>query len=338
MNHESTGPAGGPSRDQEQYDAAVVGGGAAGLSAALMLGRALRRVAVIDAGQPRNAPADRMHAFLGHDGLPPSELLEKGRQEILNYGVDVVRDRVVNIQRDSESHGMSFTVSLNAGSPVSARRILIAAGARDELPDIPGITNVWGRDVHICPYCHGYEVRNTALGVIATGDHSVTYALLIRNWTPDLVFFEHERGPSSSEEIQRLDAMGIRRVAGRVTRLVVEGGRLAALELESGVRVERSAVFLGSHLVPHLSFARSLELSIKETPQGSVIDVDPQGRTSVPGVWAAGNVANPSLQVVGAAAAGNVAGGAINMDLIMEDVERRVAEAREQQTQVVVAP
>lgn len=324
--------------NEDQYDVAVVGGGAAGLSAALMLGRALRRVIVIDAGAPRNAPAEHMHAFLGHDGLPPSELLEKGRAEIQSYGVEVVQDSVISIQqRESHSHGKSFTLSLDNVAPVSARRLLIATGARDALPDIPGLAEVWGRDVHICPYCHGYEVRNTPLGVIATGEHSVPYALMIRNWTPDLVFFEDQRGPSSAEEIEQLDAMEIRRVPGKISRLVLEDNRLAGVELETGEIIDRSAIFLGSQLAPDLSFARDLGLAMKETPQGTVIEVDPQGRTSVPGVWAAGNVANPSLQVVGAAAAGNIAGGAINMDLIMEDVGRRVADARTSRSSVVNA-
>src|SRR5690242_19410688 len=150
------------------YDVAIVGGGAAGLSAALVLGRARRRVVVIDAGEPRNAPAAHMHGFLSRDGMAPHELLRLGRDEAAGYGVEFVSARVASIE-------LGFTLLLKDGRSLEARRLLIAAGATDELPAIAGVEERWGRDFLHCPYCHGWEVRDQALGVIATGAGSTDY-------------------------------------------------------------------------------------------------------------------------------------------------------------------
>ncbi len=162
----------------------VVGGGAAGLSAALVLGRARRRVAVVDAGSPRNAPAAHMQGFLSRDGMPPGDLLAAGRAEVRGYGVEIVEDRVVGI-------AAGFTVRLAGGGVLEARRILLATGVRDELPDIAGVRERWGRDLLHCPYCHGWEVRDQPLGVLGTRPDAVGHALLVRQWSDDVVFFAH---------------------------------------------------------------------------------------------------------------------------------------------------
>jgi thioredoxin reductase len=309
---------------RDSCDVVIVGGGAAGLSAAMALGRALRRVVVVDAGQPRNAPASHMHGFLGHDGLSPALLLEKGRAEVASYGVALRQDSAIHIARRDDVESVAFTLTLQSGAKLEARRVLIATGAKDRLPDIPGLAEVWGKDVHVCPYCHGYEVRNAPLAVIATGDHSSMYALMIRNWSSDLFYFDHEHRPLTEEEQGQFDAMGIRRVQGTIRRIVVDDGRLTAIEMEDGARFDRSAVFMGTTLTANASLLQPLGVATHHSGHGTVIEVDQQGKTSVPGIWAAGNVTNPSLQVVGAAAAGAAAAGGINMDLIMEEVNRKV--------------
>src|SRR5258705_1857624 len=187
--------------DADAYDVVVIGGGAAGLSAALVLGRARRRVAVVDAGAPRNAPTTHMQGFLSRDGMPPQELLAAGREEILGYGVEFVEDRVVEIEP-------GFTLRLAGGNVLEARRLLIATGVHDELPDIAGARERWGRDFLHCPYCHGWEVRDQSIAVLATQKGSVQHAHLLRQWSDDVIFMTHTETVSSADRSQ-LDARGI---------------------------------------------------------------------------------------------------------------------------------
>jgi thioredoxin reductase len=298
--------------DAQPYDVVVIGGGAAGLSAALVLGRARRRVAVIDAGAPRNAPAAHMHGFLSRDGMPPAELLAVGRDEVARYGVEVVHDRVLGFEP-------GFTARLAGGGSLLARRVLLASGASDELPDIHGVRERWGRDLLHCPYCHGWEVRGEPLGVLGTIAGSVEHALLVRQWSDDVVFFAHTYD-LVADETDRLEARGIRIEPGTVARLVVDGDRLRGVELGDGRVIERAAVFVRPGNVAHDDgLARALGCAVDD--RGFVV-VDAGGRTSTPGVWAAGNVVDPRLQVIAAAGAANVAAIAINADLVEDDVTR----------------
>ena len=292
---------------ENSYDVLVVGGGAAGLNAALMLGRARRRVAVVDARAPRNAPAEHMHGFLSRDGLPPSDLLEIGRAELDGYGVDLLEDSVTRLEP-------GFTAGLASGRELTARRVLVATGVHDDLPDLPGLRESWGTDAVTCPYCHGYEVRDQPLGVLGTEPMSVEHALLVRQWSPDVVYFAHTAPPSEADR-ERLDARGIRVVDGVVTAVRREGGRLTGIELGDRF-VPRTALFLRTVTVPHDELLRGLGYV-----EGAV---DPSGKTSVPGVWAAGNVVDARATVIIAAAQGAAAAGALNHDLVTEDVERAV--------------
>src|SRR3954464_14810744 len=200
--------------EPETYEVAIVGGGAAGLSAALVLGRARRRVIVIDAGAPRNAPAAHMQGFLSRDGMPPADLLRAARAEVRRYGVGIVEDRVA-------AAAPGFALRLAGGRTVEARHVLLATGAVDELPDVLGARERWGRDLLHCPYCHGWEVRDRPLGVLGTGPGSVEHAHLLRQWSGDVVFFAHT--PELREvEREQLEARGIRVVDGEVRLLVVE--------------------------------------------------------------------------------------------------------------------
>jgi len=292
------------------YDVVVVGGGAAGLSAALVLGRARRRVAVVDAGAPRNAPASHMHGFLSRDGMAPADLLAAGRVEVTGYGVELVADRVTGIED-------GFAVRLAGGRVLTARRILVATGIRDELPGIPGVRERWGRDLLHCPYCHGWEVRDRPLGVLGTQPGSVEHAQLVREWSDDVIFFAHTY-PLTTPERDQLDARGIRVVDGEVARLVVEADRLTGVELVDGRAIARAAVFIRPGNLPHPDgLLAGLGCHVDEA---GFATVDATGRTSVPGVWEAGNVADPRAQVITAAGAGSAAAIAINADLVREDV------------------
>jgi thioredoxin reductase len=296
------------------YDVVVVGGGAAGLNAALVLGRARRRVAVVDAGAPRNAPAAHMQGFLSRDGMPPAGLLAAGRAEVAGYGVELVEDQVVGIEA-------GFFVRLPGGRVLRARRILVATGVRDELPDIPGVRQRWGRDLLHCPYCHGWEVRGQPIGVLGTQPGSAQHALLVRQWSDDVTFFVHTYHLTSAERVQ-LEARGVRVVSGEVARLVVQADRLTGVELADGRVIPRTAVFIRPGNVPHADGLLP-RLGCKVNEAGFVT-VDATGRTSTFGVWAAGNVVDPRAQVITSAGAGSAAAIAINADLVHEDAERAV--------------
>ena len=294
------------------YDVVVVGGGVAGLSAALVLGRARRRVAVVDAGAPRNAPAAHLQGFLSRDGMAPGDLLAAGRAEVSGYGVDVIEDHVVGIEA-------GFSVRLADGETLRARRILVATGVRDVLPEIAGVRERWGRDLLHCPYCHGWEVRDEPMAVLGTHPASVEHALLVRQWSDDLVFFAHTYALSSAERIQ-LEARGIRVVDGEVARLVVEGDRLTGVELVDGRVIARTTVFIRPGNVPH---ADGLLTGLGcEVDEADFVTVDATGRTSVFGVWACGNVVDPRAQLITSAGAGSTAAIAINGDLVQEDIQR----------------
>ncbi|HXK15547.1 MAG TPA: NAD(P)/FAD-dependent oxidoreductase [Gaiellaceae bacterium] len=292
------------------YDVVVIGGGAAGLSAALVLGRARRRVAVIDAGEPRNAPAQHMQGYLSRDGMPPQELLAEGRTEIRRYGVEIIDGRVVEIEP-------GFTLRLSNGDSVNARRILLATGVRDELPEIEGAHARWGRDFLHCPYCHGWEVRDQPIGVIATQSGSVLHAHLLRQWSDDVVFFTHTQ-QISSDERATVEARGIRVVDGVVTRFEVENDQLTGVALAGGHVVARTAVFIRPAGLPHTDGL--LDQLGCERDEAGFPAVDASGQTSATGVWAAGNIVDPRMQVITAAGAGNAAAIAINADLVSDDV------------------
>ena len=316
--------------DVDRYDVVVVGGGAAGLSAALVLGRARRRAAVVDAGEPRNAPAAHMQGFLGSDGLPPSDLLSRGRAEVAGYGVDLVPDSVTDIARCATLplSRRRFHLALASGRTLTARRVLVTTGLRDVAPNVPGVADRWGRDLLHCPYCHGHEVRDQPLGVLAGGqtsiEDSLAHAHLVRQWSDDVVFFANGT-PLSVEQRERLVARAIGIVDASVTRLVVEDDRLTGVATADGHVVPRTAVFVRPQFVANDTLLT--DLGCAPGPNGWVA-VDATGATSVPGVWAAGNAVNPRAQVITAAGEGSAAAIAINNDLVDEDLPIAVANFR----------
>ena len=310
----------------ETYDVVVVGGGAAGLSGALMLGRARRSVLVVDAGEPRNAPAAGVHGFLTRDGTPPAELLATGREEIRKYGGEIVAGRVCA----AAVEGDGFVVSMDDGRSVRARRLLVTTGLVDELPDVPGLRERWGRDVLHCPYCHGWEVRDEPIGVLATGPRAVHQALLFRQWSDDIAFFQHTGPPLTDGEAEELAARHISVVEGEVEALEIADDRLTGIRLRTGEVVPRRALAVGPRFVARAEVLASLGVEATEHPKGvgTYVPADPTGLTAVPGVWVAGNVADPMAQVLASAAGGAMAAGMINADLIAEEVRLAVAARR----------
>ncbi|GLW93316.1 thioredoxin reductase [Actinokineospora globicatena] len=292
-------------REVTVRDVIVLGGGAAGLSGALLLARAGLDVAVLDAGSPRNAPAAHMHGFLTRDGMPPAELVERGRAEVAAYGGALVDTEVAEVLP-------GFVVRLADGTSQSAPRLLVTTGMRDELPEVAGVAQRWGRDVLQCPYCHGHEVRDQPLGVLATGPVSTHQALMVRQWSDDVVLFEHTH-TLSHDEREQLAAVGVRVMPGTVTELVVRDDVLRGVETEGG-STPRSAVFVAPRFVPNTAVLAGLDC--RATEQGFLI-VDESGATSAPGVWAAGNVVNPRAQVITAAGSGAAAAMALHQDVVL---------------------
>ncbi len=256
-----------------------------------------------------------MQGFLSRDGMPPADLLEDGRAEVRRYGVDVVEDRVVEATA-------GFALGLAGGRTVAARQVLLAMGAVDELPDVVGARERWGRDFLHCPYCHGWEVRDGRIGVLGTGPASVEHAHLLRQWTDDVVLFTHTHAVTAGERTT-LDARGIAIVDGSVERLVVTDDRLRAVQLADGRSVERDALFIRPALRAHAD-GPAAALGCELLADG-LVRVDADGRTSVPGVWAAGNAANPRAQVITAAGEGSAVAIAMNTELVRDDVDTAVA-------------
>ncbi|MFB8381876.1 NAD(P)/FAD-dependent oxidoreductase [Streptomyces rubiginosohelvolus] len=320
---------------QQRYDVVIVGGGAAGLSGALALGRARRSVLVIDAGEPRNAPASHVHNYLGRESTPPGELLAIGRGEAAGYGAEIVEGRVASAERLPESADgeQGFRVVTEDGRSVEARRLLVTTGLVDELPPVPGLAARWGREVLHCPYCHGHEVADRPIGVLATGPLAVHQALMWRQWSDDVTLFLHTGPEPTEEEYEQLAARDVAVVDGEVRGLEVADDRFTGVTLASGRVVPREALVVQARFVARSAVLESLGL--KPVAQemggaviGSYIPTDPTGATEVPGVWAAGNVTRLTEQVIGAAAAGLMAGGAVNGDLITEDTRLAVAARR----------
>lgn len=313
-------------------DAVVIGGGAAGLSGALMLARSRRSIVVIDSGSPRNAPADAVHGLLGNEGTPPAELLARGRDEVRRYGGMIVSGQVAAARpaEPAPDGDLRFTVDLRDGRSLTARRLLIATGVRDELPEVAGLARHWGHGVVHCPYCHGWEVRDEPIGIIATRPASLHQALMFRQLSDDVVVFA--QGPAlDAETRERCEARGIRVVETAVEEVVAApDGGVAGVRLATGEVVPRTVLVVATVMVPRLEGLEALGLAVEDVPggMGQKLSSSFAGTTTVPGVWVAGNAADPSAQVGAAAASGALAGAHLNAMLVEADADAAVAAQR----------
>ena len=238
-----------------EYDVVVVGGGAAGLSGGLMLGRSRRSVLVIDSGAPRNAPAAGVHGYLTREGIGPAGLLEIGRDEVRRYGVDLVDAEVTSI---SGAVDAGFVVAVADGRTVKARRLLLTTGLIDELPYITGLRERWGKDLLHCPYCHGWEVRDQAIGVLARNAWAVHQAQMFRQLSQDVTLFLNDALTLSDEDAVSLSARGIRVVEGAVAAVESLGDKLTGVRLTDGTFVDREAVTVMPRFVARAGFLADL--------------------------------------------------------------------------------
>ena len=309
-----------PHTIERHCDVAIIGGSAAGLAAALQLGRQRRSVLVIDSGEPRNAPAAHMHSYLGHEGLPPSELTAIAREEVRSYGGEVLAGRAINVTSLDDGR---FCVELVGGHTVIARRVLAATGLIDVLPDIDGLAEHWGRDVIHCPFCHGYEVRDLRIVQIITHPMGLHPAGLFRQLSARLTLVLHDGVDADDAELVALRAAGVNVVDERVQRIITgDDGHVVRIELTSGNRIDADAIAIGPRFKARVETFASLGLTSAPhlTGLGDVVETAPTGETSVPGLYAAGNVTDPSQQVLQSAANGSWVGGMISFSLAHEDI------------------
>ncbi|MFG2173628.1 NAD(P)/FAD-dependent oxidoreductase [Streptomyces niveus] len=316
---------------ESTIDAVVIGGGAAGLNGALMLARSRRSVVVIDGGTPRNAPADGVHGLLGQEGVPPAELLRRGREEVRGYGGEVIEGEVIAAvpATPSAEGDPRFTVTLADGTALRARRLLVATGLRDVLPDVPGLARHWGHGVVHCPYCHGWEVRDEPIGILAVGPASVHHALLFRQLTDDLVYFTRDT-VLDEETRARFAARAIRVVDTPVAAVESTGDdRIEGVRLSDGQLVARRVIAVATGMWARTEGLAGLKLPMEDLPggMGRHFATGMAGVTPVRGVWVAGNATDPSAQVGASAAAGALSGAHINADLATADTDAAVAAA-----------
>ena len=300
------------------WDCIVVGGGAAGLSAALVLGRARRSTLLIDAGEPSNRHAHGIGGLLGHDGRPPAELYAGGRDELAAYPrVEVRAGAVVGGERVDGG----FVLELAGEGHERARRVLLATGMEYRPPELPGVAELWGRAVFHCPFCHGWEVRDRPLAVLDGGDSGVHRALLLRNWSEDVVLLTNGAADIDAADRDRLAGAGIAVDERPVERLVGHDGELDEVVFADGDRLERSGLLVPAPLHQRSDLAEQLGAAAGE-PSPVVIDpvgIDAKYATSVPGVFAAGDLSTQMPQVAGAIAAGSMAAAMVVQTLVFDE-------------------
>lgn len=315
-----------PEQADREVDVLIVGGGPAGLAAALVLGRSRRTVLVVDAGEPRNAPAPAMHSFLTRDGTPPGELLALARAEVAGYGVQLHDGRAISASWVGERshHEERFRVALEDGGTVVARRLVVTAGLVDQLPNIDGLARRWGRDVIHCPYCHGWEVRDRTIGVLATSPMALHQVGLFRQLSDRVLLLQHTGPEPDADQSAMLAARDIEVVEGEVVAVESADDRLTGVRLAGGRHVALEALAIAPRFEARSALLVELGVPLVDHPSGSGLHVpaDPMGRTEVAGVWVAGNVTDPMAQVIAAAAQGNRVGAAVNADLVTEDTSR----------------
>jgi thioredoxin reductase len=292
-------------------DVVIVGGGPAGLSAALTLGRARRRVLLSDGGPRRNAAAEHIHGFVTRDGTTPADFRRIGRQQLEPYGGVEARD--AGIEAIGGQRG-AFEVRLATGEVVTARRILLCTGMIDELPEIEGFQALWGRGIFICPYCHGWEVQDRAWGFLAPSADALDFALLLRAWASDLVVLTDGRYAVPAEARARLQAARVRIDERPIARLVGRDGQLERVELRDGDRLPLAVLFARPPQ-RQVAIVQSLGLALDG---GGYLQLNEQGQTSIPGIYAAGDLVTPVQGAILAAASAMRAAALLNHELMVE--------------------
>jgi thioredoxin reductase len=294
------------------YDVVIVGGGPAGLNAALILGRCRRRVLVCDSGTPRNAAAQTLHGFLTRDGTPPLELVRLGRQELSSYDIQIRQATVTAVERRESD----FEITIGGSERVRAQSVLLATGVCDQLPSIPGLRECYGVSVHHCPYCDGWEHRDEPLAVIGRGQSAAGLALSLRTWTEQVTLCTNGPPRLTARQAQQLKTRGIAVRAERIQHVEQQHGSVTRLVLKAGEPVVCGGIFLSSNQTQQSEFAKRLGC---EFNRKGTVKTDSLGKTCVPRVFVVGDASRDVQFAIVAAAEGAKAGVAINKALQEQD-------------------
>lgn len=309
-----------------EAEVVIVGGGVAGLAASVALARSRRRVVLIDAGQPRNAVAHGAHNVLGHEGIPPLELLSRGRVEAEAYGVQILDGQAT----DASGRIDDFVIEVDGGlRRVHARRVILAGGLIDDLPDVPGVREGWGTSVLHCPFCHGWEIRDQRIGILTRAEIAIHHAMLFRQLSDEVTLFLHGAVEPTQEQGDQLAALEVHVVHQRVDKLILEGRQVKAVQIDNGRQFEVDAVVVAPKYNVRTELFEALGGQATSTPLGIQIQADANGGTEVPGVFTAGNAGQPMTMVVAATASGVTTGSAVHGSLAFADLAAAVARRRE---------
>jgi len=291
------------------YDAAIVGGSYAGLSAAMSLGRAIRNVLVVDGGKPCNIQTPHSHNFLTQDGNTPTEIAEAAKKQALAYPtIQFISDSVTSVIGKNNE----FEVSTSQGGKFFAKKIIFSTGVKDIMPDIPGFSQSWGISVIHCPYCHGYEFRGRNTGILINGEHAFEFGRLIKNWTPHLTIFTNGQPTFDQQTFAEIEALGIKIVETEIAKIEHENGQIRSLVFKNGTSEELDALYARIPFVQHCNIPEMLGCTISDAGH---IGVDDFQQTSIPGIYAAGDCTTPMRSVSLAVSAGNKAGAFVNQAL-----------------------
>lgn len=291
------------------YDVVVIGGGPAGMSAALVLGRGRKNVMMVDEEKPRNRVTHESHAFLTRDGIAPAVFREKGRRDLSRYpSITIEKDRVMSIEKTTESF---FELKLSSGKLVETRRVVLATGLSEDLPDVDGIHSYYGKSIFSCPFCDGWEMRDQPLVIIAETEQSLHLIKLVRNWSDDIIIATNGKGIFTAEDKQTLHTKNITVIEEKIEKLKGSKGKLKSVVFKDGRVIERSGGFCTTSLSDKTPFINQLKLEVNEA---GFVKADGMGRTSVKGIYAAGEISGPS-QLIVSASQGHMTGAGI----IVED-------------------
>lgn len=294
----------------QSYDIIITGGSYAGLSAAMSLGRSLKQVLVLDSGAPCNQQTPHSHNFLTQDGETPAEIARKAKTQVTQYPtVHFKNGQAVSAEKTTDG----FLLTTAVGETFEAKQLLFATGVKDEMPAIKGFAECWGISVLHCPYCHGYEVKQTPTGILANGEMAFEYARLIRNWTNDLTLFTNGAAQLSEEQLAKLAQHDIAINDKEIAEIIQEQGQIKHLLFKDGSIHPLQAVYSRPAFRQHCPIPEAL--GCKLTEMGHLI-VDPFQATNIPGIYAAGDATTPMRSVAAAVAAGTMAGASMNKELI----------------------
>ncbi|WGD97789.1 NAD(P)/FAD-dependent oxidoreductase [Bacillus safensis] len=299
-------------------DCAIIGGGPAGLSAALVVGRGRKQVIVFDDELPRNRVTQESHGFITNDGMTPFEIRQAGEADLQKYpNIQIKRSRINDIQKREEF----FTLLTHEGDAFEAKKIILATGLQDILPEIEGIHDVYGKTLFSCPFCDGWELKDKALALIAENQRTLHMAKLLSNWTKDLIVFTNGH-VLAEEDKALLTAHSIQVIDVPIVSIDHDNGQLSALQLENGEAVKREGGFVASEFKQSAPFAEKLGCQMTKN---AGIETDILGRTTVSGVFACGDNLGGPAQLVLAAAAGSQAGMGVIHELVQEEFQEKTS-------------